>query len=379
MKQVSHFVGLRGVGGVQKNFIEYLKDVKIRPSKFKHVIYTLGGIDIEYNYKFEILDIKKPSNLYLLIKDLVSKKVIVHFYNNLSSAKVAFLLFFLPVCKLIIHERGTVWNQPVKKGYITRFNAKKSSIILSNSKATKNMLIKKFLIPRCKITVIHNGINLCSHTLKSKSNSNNGIFNLGFIGRLDSPKGVHVLIKAMEHLKEYSIKLLIAGDGPLSDNLKKLSKNNNIVFLGRIKDQYAFFGKVDLLVVPSIREPLGNVCIEAGLAGTPVLATNIDGIPEIITHNISGELVVPTDRVFFEEDPNMAPLPEYVINPQTQELQAPAQLNAFELSNKILELSKDNEKLNKYSFNLKKIVIEKFSIKKYNSTLELIYADLHDQ
>ena len=43
-----------------------------------------------------------------------------------------------------------------------------------------------------------------------------------------------------------------------------------------------FLSKIDILVVPSIREPFGNVIVEAGFSGKAVIASKIDGIPEII-------------------------------------------------------------------------------------------------
>ena len=80
--------------------------------------------------------------------------------------------------------------------------------------------------------------------------------------------------------------------------------------MGRVKDPYDFLKQIDLLIVPSIREPFGNICIEAGLCKTPVLASNIDGIPEIIKHNFSGELITPTDNLTVKSARNVAPIPE---------------------------------------------------------------------
>jgi len=379
MQQVSHFIGLSGIGGVQRSFVEYLADIETNHSQFKHKVYTMGRVDDEYCIAVDILNIQKIWNLCLLIKDLVSRKTIVHFYNNLSSFKVAFLLFFIPVCKLIIHERGTAWNQSVKKGFITRFNARKASIVLSNSKATKTILVKKFLIPEHKITVIYNGIDISKCVIRNKLKLDNDVFKLGFIGRLDSPKGVHTLIEAMQHLEKFRIKLFIAGDGPLFDVLKQQSKGcNNIIFMGRVKDPYDFLNQIDLLVVPSIREPFGNICIEAGLCRTPVLASNIDGIPEIIKHKFSGELMTLTDNLIIRSSRSMAPIPEFVINPQMQELQTPKQLNSCSLASRIVELSKDVKRLNRYSLELHNLVIRKFSIRRYSSNLELIYRELHN-
>ena len=78
---------------------------------------------------------------------------------------------------------------------------------------------------------------------------------------------------------------------------------------------------MDIIVVPSIREPLGNTIIEAGYCKKPVIASNVDGIPEIINHGINGILIDPDKKISFNQIENDAvPIPEVVINPKTQEL-----------------------------------------------------------
>jgi len=379
MHQVSHFIGLKGIGGVQRNFIEYLENIQTDDdNQFKHKVYTTGVVDSEYCVSVDVLNIKIIRNLYLLVKDLVSRKTIVHFYNNLSSFKVAFLLFFIPVRKLIIHERGTAWNQPVKKGFITRFNARKASVILSNSKATKTILIKKFLIPEHKITIIYNGIDVNNKCIiKNKLEADSDVFKLGFIGRLDSPKGVHILLEAMQYLKKYKIKLFVAGNGPLFDVLEEQSKGcANIIFIGRIKDPYDFLKQIDLLVVPSIREPFGNICLEAGLCRTPVLAANVDGLPEIIENHVSGELIDPTDNITIDMPAGALKLPEFVVDPVTHEIYEPKQINPQYLANKLFELSLKTEELAGYTEQLHKKVVNYFNLDRYTSELYQIYKNM---
>ena len=84
-KTISHFVGLNGIGGVQSNFIEYMKNIDLNHSRYNHKVYTIGNIDSSYKLSNSALDIRKTFNLCRLILDIVSKDVIVHFYNNLSS------------------------------------------------------------------------------------------------------------------------------------------------------------------------------------------------------------------------------------------------------------------------------------------------------
>ena len=291
---VSHFVGLSGVGGVQRNFVEYInsRTVLESDSSFFHKIYTLGSVDSQYKLKKEVFDIKRLTNLLSLILDITSRNKIVHFYNNLTSIKVVIFLFLLPVHNLILHERGVIWNLPYFRRPLLLFVIWKARLVLTNSNATKIMLEKKFNITSKKIRVIHNGIDTTSKCTKKLLHNKSPFFCIGFIGRLDTPKGVHVLIEAMHYLSGKNIKLVIAGDGILEDSLKEQAKGcKNISFVGRVENPYRFLSSIELLVVPSIREPLGNVCLEAGLCKVPVLAANVDGLPEIIKDKTSGELI----------------------------------------------------------------------------------------
>ena len=211
MIRESHFVGLSGIGGVQRNFVEYINNQTPIGSKsdFLHKVYTFGEVDSQYRILTEVYDIKKINNLFSLIKEVCSKKDIVHFYNNLTSLKLAIFLFFIPVSNLILHERGTVWNFPYSRRMLLRFIAWKAHLILANSNATKIMLKNKFCISEKKIRVLHNGININTKCKSKAITRNSSTFCIGFIGRLDTPKGVHVLIDAMQKIAGNNIELRI--------------------------------------------------------------------------------------------------------------------------------------------------------------------------
>jgi glycosyltransferase involved in cell wall biosynthesis len=309
--------------------------------------------------------------------DIVSRHKIVHFYNNLTSLKLATLLFILPVHNIVLHERGIIWNHLSSRGILLRFVAWKASLILANSNATKTMLIKKFYISNEKIRVLHNGINTTVKCIKQLKDNRSSFFRVGFIGRLDTPKGTHVLIDAMHQLIDNKIELIIAGDGILEKALKKQADNlKNISFVGRIESPYVFLSDIDLLVVPSIREPLGNVCLEAGLCKVPVLASNVDGIPEIIMNGITGELIDATDEISINSPEGAVPLPEFVVDSVTESIHTPRQINSKLLAKKILELSQEKEILTEYAEQLHKRVI---SMDRYVRDLHKIYKMLNNE
>ena len=371
MKNIIHVISMkRGLGGVQQSFLSYYKFAQ-KNSRYKQYIFSNHEISKNYGYLKNFLKIQK--NFFSFIKHLISKNSIIYLHNKLSSKKIFYLLKLLPSNNNIIFaESGTAWNMKTRKQIkIYQKNADLAKKIIVCSIATKQMLVKRFKLDEKKIVLIYNGQE--DPKIKKKKSSKKKI-NIGFIGRLESIKGAHLFIEAANLLKKYNFNFLIAGDGHLEKELKELSKENkNIKFIGNVKNPFNFIKKLDILVVPSIREPLGLVSIEAGLCKVAVIASNIDGIPEVITNKHSGILINPTQKISLKKYKNQKSLPDFVINPSNYKLNKPRQLDPKKLSNSILLLSK-NEKLRlKYGVKLYQHVKERFSIKSYFKGIEDLY------
>jgi glycosyltransferase involved in cell wall biosynthesis len=374
MKKVVHVVSLlRGLGGVQQSFISYYKYAQ-KHSKFKQYVFSTHKKSKRYDGLKNFFIIKK--NFFSFLLHLYSKNSIIYFHNKLSSKKVLYLLKFMPSNNLIFHEHGEAWNvktQQQKKIYQT--NAKLAKTIIVNSIATKHMLVKKFQISEDKLKLAYYGFR--DPKIK-KTSLNKKNIQVGLIARLELVKGTHLLIEAANLLKDKNISFLIGGDGHLENELKKLSEGNDkIKFVGNVLNPINFIKDLDILVVPSIREPLGIVNIEAGLCKIPVVASNIDGIPEVVTNNYSGILINPTKKINLKKEYHrQPPLPNLVINPNTYKLIKPKQLDPKILLNAILFLINNKKLRLEYGQNLYQHVIKKFSIESYFKTLEEIYQNL---
>lgn len=131
------------------------------------------------------------------------------------------------------------------------------------------------------------------------ANENSDIFTIGIVSRLSYEKGVDIMISAMPMiLKNYpNIKLLVVGDGAekerLYDLVMKLEVSDVITWAGlQPKDELAgYYAQMDLVAVPSRFEGFGLTAIEAMSYEIPVIASNIDGLREVIEDSISGILV----------------------------------------------------------------------------------------
>jgi len=120
-------------------------------------------------------------------------------------------------------------------------------------------------------------------------------FTILSVGHHLERKGHHLVIEAMQSLPD--CELLIAGDGPMKKKLESLTRKLKLVdrvrFLGAVEhhDLPAYYAGADILVLASSREGWANVLLEAMACGTPVVATNIWGTPEIIKSPDAGVLV----------------------------------------------------------------------------------------
>ena len=375
MKKVVHVISLlRELGGVQQSFISYYKHAQ-KYSKFKQYVYSTHDRSKKYGEFKNFFLIRK--NFFSFLLHFYSKNSIIYFHNKLSSKIVYYLLKFVPSNNIIFHEHGEAWNVKTnEQKKIYQANAKLAKKIIVNSIATECMLIKKFKIDEDKLKLAYYGFR--DPKIKKKTVTKKNI-RVGLIARLESVKGTHLLIEAANLLKDKDIDFFIGGDGHLENDLKKLSKKNDkIKFVGNVLNPLNFIKNLDILVVPSIREPLGIVNIEAGLCKIPVIASNIDGIPEVVTNNHSGVLINPTKKVNFKYTRGQPPLPNLVIDPNTFRLNKAKELDSKKISDSILLLANNKKLRLEYGYNLYQYVSKKFSIKNYFERLEGIYQNLDD-
>lgn len=125
-------------------------------------------------------------------------------------------------------------------------------------------------------------------------------FLIGAVGRLEPVKGFSYFVRAARIVLDSmpSARFILAGDGAERDSLKALAETlgERFQFLGMREDVPALMAAMDICVVPSINEGMGRVILEAGAAGTPVVATNVGGIPEVVNETVTGLLVRPRDE-----------------------------------------------------------------------------------
>lgn len=354
--KIIHVLNLTSLGGVQKQFKSFIESLDDKEKK-RHLV-----IDLTSEKIFNFL------KLYFLI---LKKNHYLHYYNNLGSKTVYILSLLIPSKKIILHERGTIWNIKEKDMYFYKQNIKRSYKILCNSNATKSYICNLFKVSPHKVTVIYNGIETTQIIHTGSKNKNN----IAYLGRLDSHKGVDSLIKSFLLINRDDIYLHIAGSGNLESYLKS-KKYKNILFHGKVTDSYEFLKDKDILVVPSIREPLGNVVLEAGSMGIPVIASYIDGLAEIFQDKKSGIYLTPKVKITNPTIIQSPTFPTRTVNPIDFQFIPPMSLDTSELKNEINDFLENPSKYEKYGKNLKSIVNSKYTIENYTKHILMFYSQL---
>lgn len=268
-------------------------------------------------------DVKAICKLYYFLKR--EKPLFVHTHTPKAGmvGMVAALLAKVPNRLHTVAGLPLMETKGLKRkvlSLVEKMTYKCSTIIYSNSKGLRDIIIKEKLCPEKKIRIIGNGssngintsyfdpINISTlerADLKESLNIDSDDFVFIFVGRLVTDKGINELISVFDNVSRRNIKvklLLVGNREPELDPLKKetleiISKNSNIIEVGYQSDVRPYFAISDVLVFPSYREGFPNVVMQAGAMGLPSIVTDINGCNEIIINDTNGVIIPPKNSL----------------------------------------------------------------------------------
>jgi|SRR3989344_1229939 len=299
---ILYVIGQLGIGGAEKQALELIKGIDKR--KFNVILCCLNNNSIDLAKELEkyckVIILKKIlpidfTRIPRLIKIIRKYKIdIVH--NDLSTAniwgtiagkiekkKVIVCLEVLPPYRR--------YDLVIDKA-ITLFADK----IITYSKTNMEFFRKKLDFDKKKGCILYNGVDLKRFYVKRVKYIKKD-FIVGIVANLSKVKNHQMFLKAAKLVldKFPKTKFWIIGDGPEKKRLVELSKkliiNKNIVFFGLISNIPKILGKMDIFAMTSYSEGLPNALMEAMASGLPVVATNVGGIPELISDGEEGFLV----------------------------------------------------------------------------------------
>jgi glycosyltransferase involved in cell wall biosynthesis len=162
-----------------------------------------------------------------------------------------------------------------------------------------------------KVVTIHNGVNEVAFLSREKAHEKlfqekgfsipHGALIVGTIAELHPNKGLPYAIEAIARLsvEHPDIYYVILGDGEEKGRLNALVEahglHGRVLLLGFVKDASHYLKAFACFLLPSVKEGLPYVLLEAGLAGLPVIASRVGGIPEVVEDKKTGFLVPPRD------------------------------------------------------------------------------------
>ena len=289
-----------------KNLVDELYKQSVEPDVYYNVIYNYWGS--ASNRKGVLANLLKYSVFFLGLSRLIFKMRkydVLNPHGVMLSGYSAILLkrlFHIPV---VLHIHGGDLNIYSSSSYLYKniydATVSESDKIIVNSNDIKNKLLSLTGVIEDKVTVLSPGVSydifypIDFKKLKSHQNSYNIDSNsivLFFAGNAIKRKGLDILLTALSHLQIEQlnkITLIICSNGPEVEKTRnRLNQipnlNNSTIFLNKVSQSELniLYNIATLFIFPSREEPLGLVGLEALACGTPVIGSNVGGIPEYI-------------------------------------------------------------------------------------------------
>ena len=176
--------------------------------------------------------------------------------------------------------------------YVERALALLADRIVTISEALRRFNVDVVGLPAAKLAVIHYGLDAPPEPWGENSPDPvpHDVPLLVTIARLDSQKGIDVLLRALPELADFWLAVL--GEGPQRPALEQLARELGVeqrVYLpGRVPDVAAWLRRADAVVHPARWEGFGLVAVEALRSGTPVICNMAGALPDIVEHGASG-------------------------------------------------------------------------------------------
>lgn len=231
---------------------------------------------------------------------------IVHTHNESGLVYGATAAVIARASRLFHTEHGKEPEYLNKKALqsVERLLLRRTNRVVTVSEDLRRRMVNSSGLNDERIVTIRNGIDVeeffhpeYRNEIRESLGIRTGSFLIGNIARLVSLKNHRFLLDVFSILlKECrQVRLVLVGDGPLREDLedyaKKMGVWDSVLFLGERKDVPNLLAAFDLFVLPSLTEGLSITLLEAMASGTPVVASDVGGNPEIVEKGETGLLL----------------------------------------------------------------------------------------
>ncbi|MBT2639687.1 glycosyltransferase family 4 protein [Bacillus sp. ISL-39] len=285
------------IGGAERHVVDLSRILQSKGLLVE--VVSSGGILEKELAKSKIrhvtLDVNKKNPLHfktiLLLRKLLKlgNYDIIHIHAVMPTI-LCWLASFGLRCRIVVTVHGL---EASNYSFAGRILSRLSNRVIAVSRGIYHDLLKGGM-DKNKLAIVHNGIDTNKFAPCSIKTEYQTVF-IGAVGRLSPEKGHQYLFRAISHLKSRDIKCFIIGGGALEKELKELAESlqvaDKIVITGFVSDVQSAIEQMDIMVMPSLREGLPIALLEAMSMGKAVIASEVGGIPDVITHNKTGLLV----------------------------------------------------------------------------------------
>lgn len=283
-------------------------------------VESVAGLEARFTRRLDALA-RYCKSFFAVIRQLRRRVVaaepdLLH-ANSIRSGLVATAATIGLGTRVVWHLHDLLPRHPLSTGIRTfAFLSKRTRMIAVSEAVGRNFRGRFGTVLQDRVSVILNTIDFdkfqgdetAKRSIRKELRFRETDVAIGIVGQLTPRKGQLELLRAFsESLREVPNSVLLIVGAPMFnrdheylDLLKRTTAElgiaNKVRTLGARSDIGMIMQALDLLVVNSSAEPFGLVLLEAMACGTPVLATAVDGIPEIITHDENGWLVASGDE-----------------------------------------------------------------------------------
>lgn len=259
-------------------------------------------------------EFKLAKELFLLIRK--ERPDIVHVNSSKIGGLGALISRLCGVRKIIFTSHGWAFNEarPLYQKLIIRFLAW-LTVLLSHKTIAVSDNVRNSIITlpfiKNKVVRIFNGVDSASLSRADAQQEINNLLGITLgtytelvcVAELHPNKDHETLLEAFASLPT-STRLTLIGDGEERERLTRLATqlhlSDRIVFAGFVSAPARLLKAFDIFVLSSRTEALSYTILEAGIAGLPIVASRVGGIPEIIEDQISGLLATPGSATEFK-------------------------------------------------------------------------------
>lgn len=230
--------------------------------------------------------------------------VIAHGSATLPAAALGLWGTSVPFAYRSIGDIACWASDPARAARVGLFLRRAAFVVALWDKAA-NDIVHRFGVPRERVHVIPNGVLPERFAAADERQRRQCRVALGlphdapvaaYVGSLTPEKDVSTAIQAVASLPRMC--LAIAGDGPERQRLQALAcawAPGRVQFLGAVQDVSPVLAGADVFVLTSLTEGQPAAPIEAGMAGLPVVATDVGGVRSVVADGETGRLVPPRD------------------------------------------------------------------------------------